>query len=139
MQDLHNEGFEIRPCESTMYSLIDPFSMINFFNFVIGDEYTIISALRNSLGEVSSLIDRDAFRPLLSDMYEIYEYIYLRIRQNLKTTPFIHSYEAAILKEKDDTPKQDLLRILTTKKPILPKSTSLMRCKRSTRCRRSCL
>jgi len=52
-----------------MYSRIDPFSMSTFFNFAIKDEYAKISALGNTLGEVSSLLDWDAFRPLLSDMY----------------------------------------------------------------------
>jgi len=43
--------------------------MITFFNFAIRDEYAKLSALGNTLGEISSLIDWDAFRPLLSDMY----------------------------------------------------------------------
>jgi IS5 family transposase len=48
---------------------IDPFSMSTFFNFAIKDEYAKLSALGNSLGDVSSLIDWTAFRPLLSAMY----------------------------------------------------------------------
>jgi len=43
--------------------------MSTFFNFAIWDEYAKLSALGNTLGEVSSLIDWDAFRPLLSDLY----------------------------------------------------------------------
>lgn len=43
--------------------------MSTFFNFAIRDEYAKLSELGNTLGEVSSLIDWDAFRPLLSDMY----------------------------------------------------------------------
>jgi len=43
--------------------------MSTFFNYAIKDEYARIAERGNSLGEVSSLIDRDSFRPLLLDLY----------------------------------------------------------------------
>lgn len=44
--------------------------MSTFFNFAIRDEYARIAERGDSLGDVSSLIDRDAFRPLISDIHE---------------------------------------------------------------------
>jgi len=57
------------PSESTMYCRIDPSSMNTFFHFAIKNEYARIAERGNCLGDVSPLIDKDAFRPLLSDLY----------------------------------------------------------------------
>jgi len=43
--------------------------MSTFFNFAIQSEYEKLSSLGNKLGEVLTLIDWDAFRPLHSDLY----------------------------------------------------------------------
>ncbi|MDN7026251.1 IS5 family transposase [Methanoculleus sp. FWC-SCC1] len=43
--------------------------MSTFTNFIIRHEYASLAALGDRLGEVSGLIDWDAFRPLLADLY----------------------------------------------------------------------
>ena len=43
--------------------------MSTFTNFAIRHEYASLAALGDRLGEVSGLIDWDAFRPLLADLY----------------------------------------------------------------------
>ena len=43
--------------------------MSTFTNFAIQHEYASLAALGDRLGEISSLIDWDAFRPLLADLY----------------------------------------------------------------------
>lgn len=50
--------------------MIDHFSMSTFFNFAIKDEYGKIAALGNQLGDLATLIEWEAFRPLVSDMYQ---------------------------------------------------------------------
>ena len=43
--------------------------MSTFTNFAIQHEYASLAALGDRLGEISGLIDWDAFRPLLADLY----------------------------------------------------------------------
>jgi IS5 family transposase len=43
--------------------------MSTFTNFAIRHEYASLAALGDRLGEISDLIDWDAFRPLLADLY----------------------------------------------------------------------
>jgi len=43
--------------------------MSTFTNFAIRHEYASLAALGDRLGEISGLIDWDAFRPLLADLY----------------------------------------------------------------------
>ncbi|MDN7026021.1 transposase, partial [Methanoculleus sp. FWC-SCC1] len=43
--------------------------MSTFTNFIIRHEYASLTALGDRLGEVSGLVDWDAFRPLLADLY----------------------------------------------------------------------
>jgi len=43
--------------------------MVTFTNFAIRHEYAALAALGDRLGEISGLIDWDAFRPLLADLY----------------------------------------------------------------------
>lgn len=44
--------------------------MSTFFNFAIKDEYGKIAAPGNQLGDLATLIEWEAFRPLVSDMYQ---------------------------------------------------------------------
>lgn len=43
--------------------------MSTFTNYIIRHEYAALSALGDRLGEIQGLIDWDAFRPLLADLY----------------------------------------------------------------------
>ncbi|MHC1630376.1 MAG: hypothetical protein ACXQTG_05455 [Methanoculleaceae archaeon] len=48
---------------------IGPISTSTFTNVAIRHKYASLAAPGDRLGEVSGLIDRDAFRPLLADRY----------------------------------------------------------------------
>ncbi len=45
------------------------FSTSTYVNFVIRHEYASLAAMSDRLGKISGLIDWDAFRSLLADLY----------------------------------------------------------------------